>query len=583
MTHLLTFLKRSILNVDGVLLQRLAGDHLNASHAGGRTLNQHLRGTQRILAAWGQSTILQRAGLCHSLYSTDAFEQRSVSLSNRDLVRKAIGQESEELVFLFCAIQRAPFFRSVLRADSLRPSVAIPIQVRQSFHALEPTVSGTQARDLLILHLANFAEQAGGRNEGPTLWLEQFQRLVQVLEDKAPDSVPTVLKHLRDIDHYAERQALTTYIRAIRLSANAEVAISLMEEVARLLPLVADPHVWLSWLWSQRGDNFRRRQHGRLAKEKLFAFGAAWDQRLPFDDWLALAQMGLKIRLPSGGFDRLRDFITSDEPSKESSKDLTARVNLETPALNAVSRLETYLLDVGEVKSKEVSGFYPGLRTDSFWNPEVFRLTSALQREFASIKDEINVLDAQDFHDESERIERTGKWQVFMLLEAGRWQEENLKRLPTLSHILKASNELRLAGGLVYLSRLGPGTIVAPHTGPTNMRLRLHFAIRVPEGDCAMRVDGSEHSWIEGQSVVFNDFLKHEVWNRTGEERLILLVDIWHPDITLPERKMLEAIHWMAQEHGHGLLEYWRKNDIARERSKVGQPIQMQDIDNLVL
>ena len=580
MVSLSTFFRRSLLDIDGALLQHLAGDHLNTTHAQGRTLDEHLRGTQRILAAWGQSTVLQRAGLCHSLYSTDGFEHCSIPLSDRSRVQKAIGKEAEELVFLFCAIERSLLFRNILRASSLESSVTISIEAREGFEVLGQAVSGTQARDLLLLHLANSAEQAGSRNGRLTPWLEQFQKLVQLLEDKAPKAVPPVLKELRVIGRYGERQALTSYLRAIRANGNSDTAISLMEEVARLLPLTADPHVWLSWFWSQKNERSKRRYHARLAREKLLTFGAAWDKRLSFDGWLALARSGEKTKTPDNAFDSLRQLIKAEETLESTDTPAMATgSNLNSGA--GQSRFESYLLDVAAAKNRKVSGFYPGLRETAFWPPEQFQLAATLQSEFIPIQEEIAALDPSQFHDEAERIRRTGKWQVLMLLEAGRWHEENLTQLPLLSRILRASQEIRLAGGLAYLSRLSPGTVVSPHTGPTNMRLRMHFAIKVPDGDCAMRVAGIEQRWIEGESTVFNDFWEHEVWNRTDSERLVLLVDIWHPDITLQERKMLEAIHWMAEQHGHGLLEYWKKNEVMRQESGIAAAIGTAEVDNL--
>ena len=34
--------------------------------------------------------------------------------------------------------------------------------------------------------------------------------------------------------------------------------------------------------------------------------------------------------------------------------------------------------------------------------------------------------------------------------------------------------------------------------------------------------------WKEGKCLVFDDAYEHEVWNKTGEERVLLLVDFWH-------------------------------------------------------
>jgi aspartyl/asparaginyl beta-hydroxylase (cupin superfamily) len=231
------------------------------------------------------------------------------------------------------------------------------------------------------------------------------------------------------------------------------------------------------------------------------------------------------------------------------------------------SRFTNYLLDVSESKDRKVSSFYPGLSSRNYWPVEQFQLAADLSKEWHSIRSEILTVDRADFHEEAENIQRSGRWDILMLLEAGVWQEDNLRKLPLLTRVLKNSADVRLAGGLAYLSRLSPRTSVAPHSGPTNMRLRLHFAVTIPRGDCALNVGGESRQWVEGQALVFDDYLQHEVWNRTDEERLILLVDVWHPELTLQERKMLEAIHWMATEHGKGLAQYWKKNhDACGER-----------------
>jgi aspartyl/asparaginyl beta-hydroxylase (cupin superfamily) len=51
-----------------------------------------------------------------------------------------------------------------------------------------------------------------------------------------------------------------------------------------------------------------------------------------------------------------------------------------------------------------------------------------------------------------------------------------------------------------------------------------------------MRVGNAEVPWLAGQSVVFDDSFEHEVWNRTEVDRVVLLFDVWHPDLTLAEK-----------------------------------------------
>jgi aspartate beta-hydroxylase len=41
---------------------------------------------------------------------------------------------------------------------------------------------------------------------------------------------------------------------------------------------------------------------------------------------------------------------------------------------------------------------------------------------------------------------------------------------------------------------------------------------------------------------VFDDSFEHEAWNEGAGERIVLIVDIWHPDLTPSERWALDRV-----------------------------------------
>lgn len=49
-------------------------------------------------------------------------------------------------------------------------------------------------------------------------------------------------------------------------------------------------------------------------------------------------------------------------------------------------------------------------------------------------------------------------------------------------------------------------------------------------------------TWTEGKIMVFDDSFEHEVWHNGTTYRLILIVDVWHPDLTAHEKKTLVPI-----------------------------------------
>lgn len=78
-------------------------------HHAGRTLARHLVATYTILRCWQQNEPVAIAGLCHSLYGTDAFNTACLGPQDRDTVKNVIGEEAEHLAFLFGAMRREAF------------------------------------------------------------------------------------------------------------------------------------------------------------------------------------------------------------------------------------------------------------------------------------------------------------------------------------------------------------------------------------------------------------------------------------------------------------------------------------------
>ena len=74
--------------------------HLNGD------LAQHLKGTYVLLREWGNSEPVCLAGLFHAVYGTAGFPEALLSLDKRSDIAAAIGDEAEELVYLYGACDR---------------------------------------------------------------------------------------------------------------------------------------------------------------------------------------------------------------------------------------------------------------------------------------------------------------------------------------------------------------------------------------------------------------------------------------------------------------------------------------------
>jgi aspartyl/asparaginyl beta-hydroxylase (cupin superfamily) len=105
----------------------------------------------------------------------------------------------------------------------------------------------------------------------------------------------------------------------------------------------------------------------------------------------------------------------------------------------------------------------------------------------------------------------------------------------------------------VFFSRLLPGTHIPPHFGVSNHRLTLHLPLIVPEG-CSIRVGAQTLHWREGELLAFDDSFEHEAWNRGTSERVVLIFETHHPDLSAGERLAIEHAYerrgqWLRERH----------------------------------
>lgn len=215
-------------------------------------------------------------------------------------------------------------------------------------------------------------------------------------------------------------------------------------------------------------------------------------------------------------------------------------------------------------------GMYPGLEARPFHDPAAFAGARALAAGSDLVRAEIEALAGSEFQPEAENLMEKGAWDVFLFYERGRKNEENCARCPTITRIIESHDTVLTQAGLLYVSKLSPGTHIRPHRGPTNVRLRCHLGVRIPEGDCGLRVGGETRRWRQGECLVFDDSLEHEAWNHTGEPRIVLIIDFWHPDLTPAEIAFLEGLHRFAEFQAVSLSRYWAANAEARSRARKG-------------
>ena len=73
-----------------------------------------------------------------------------------------------------------------------------------------------------------------------------------------------------------------------------------------------------------------------------------------------------------------------------------------------------------------------------------------------------------------------------------------------------------------------------------NARLVCHLPLIVPQG-CWFRVGGETRYWREGEALVFDDTVEHEAMNPSDALRVVLIFDVWRPDLEPVERQAIAA------------------------------------------
>jgi aspartate beta-hydroxylase len=195
---------------------------------------------------------------------------------------------------------------------------------------------------------------------------------------------------------------------------------------------------------------------------------------------------------------------------------------------------------------------FPGLPARPYYPRERFPWQDALEARVAAIRDELRAVLAQprglepflrtDSAQATAGLLRSSTtdpaaWDAYFFHRHGVRHDAHATACPRTAALLDALPLARVRNHSpeTLYSVLRPGSHILPHRGVTNTRLVTHLPLIVP-ADCALRVGGEVHAWQEGRCVTFDDTFEHEAWNRSGDTRVVLILDSWNPDLDEAER-----------------------------------------------
>jgi aspartate beta-hydroxylase len=200
--------------------------------------------------------------------------------------------------------------------------------------------------------------------------------------------------------------------------------------------------------------------------------------------------------------------------------------------------------------------FFPELPQIQFYDRRQFPWAAPLEGKTDAIRAELRAVlaaGAADFEPyvrpeehrpnfNTKGLLNNADWSACYLIRNGVDVPEMAARCPITMAALREVPLCRIEGRTpsVIFSALRPGARIPPHNGYTNIRLICHLPLIVP-GSCALRVGNETRPPREGELVVFDDSIEHEAWNNSNELRVILLFDIWRPELSVDERAQVAA------------------------------------------
>jgi len=204
--------------------------------------------------------------------------------------------------------------------------------------------------------------------------------------------------------------------------------------------------------------------------------------------------------------------------------------------------------------------YFPGLPQIQFYERSHFPWLAKLEAATDAIRAELLQVMQQDAafkpyiqgdprrpHKTQDGMLNNPDWSAFYLWQNGQVVADNAARCP---NTMKALADVPLArvknrSPSALFSLLRPGARIPPHNGFINTRLICHLPLVVP-GACEFRVGNETREWVEGQAWLFDDTIEHEAWNRSAKTRVVLLFEVWRPELSEAERtlvgSMFEAI-----------------------------------------
>eukprot|EP00527_Entomoneis_sp_CCMP2396_P001616 CAMPEP_0198143676 /NCGR_PEP_ID=MMETSP1443-20131203/9273_1 /TAXON_ID=186043 /ORGANISM="Entomoneis sp., Strain CCMP2396" /LENGTH=316 /DNA_ID=CAMNT_0043806947 /DNA_START=100 /DNA_END=1050 /DNA_ORIENTATION=+ len=212
-----------------------------------------------------------------------------------------------------------------------------------------------------------------------------------------------------------------------------------------------------------------------------------------------------------------------------------------------------------------------GLTAKSFWDassdPELFPWARELEEKSHIILEEFErkLRESDQFSSDSvwqNQVMGDG-WSAIRLQRLGVWNAENCEEFPKTYELLR-SLRIPLAVRGVCFARQSPGSGVQPHSDGRNFIITSHLGLKVPDA-CWIRVGEEQRGWEEGKLTTIDTSFTHSTGNPSDSDRHVLIIDFWHPELTVAERAALDFVYDLRNKFESGLVPFRKPRSVEPE------------------
>jgi len=203
---------------------------------------------------------------------------------------------------------------------------------------------------------------------------------------------------------------------------------------------------------------------------------------------------------------------------------------------------------------QEARSFLPGLTARPFWDVSNTAWATALAEEWHVVRDEFRAVALRGATslaakgnnvwaaaaDAGSAASYGPDWRTLVLMDRTTWDPTNAALFPETAALL---HRAKVPCVEAFFASMKPDSKISAHSDSCNFVLTAHLGLEIPPGGCKIAVGNETRFWENGEVMLFDTSLLHDAENPTTENRYILMLRVWHPELDEIEVQALQFIY----------------------------------------